>query len=94
MWFHPGLLLPLLISRALLFAVLTTAEAQQAAIPLIGYLSARSLADPAHLVAAFHQSLREGGFVEGTNVTVEHRWADGPNTTGCRCWQRTSLVIE
>jgi putative ABC transport system substrate-binding protein len=53
------------------------AGAQQAAIPMIGYLSGRSPADTSHLVAAFHRGLSEGGFVEGKNVMVEYRWADG-----------------
>jgi putative tryptophan/tyrosine transport system substrate-binding protein len=40
-------------------------------------MSGRSLDDSAHLVAAFHNGLREAGFVEGKNVTVEYRWALG-----------------
>src|SRR5262245_42279154 len=53
------------------------ARAQQAAMPVIGYLSARSRDDTAHLVAAFHKGLGEGGFVDGRNVTVEPSWALG-----------------
>jgi putative ABC transport system substrate-binding protein len=53
------------------------ARAQQATLPVIGFLSARSPADTAHLVAAFRKGLGESGFIEGQNVTIESRWAIG-----------------
>ena len=54
-----------------------SARAQQPAMPVIGFMSARSPADSVHLVEAFRAGLRDGGFVEGQNVAVEYRWAHG-----------------
>jgi putative tryptophan/tyrosine transport system substrate-binding protein len=53
------------------------ARAQQAAMPVIGYLSVRTLKSEGFLVAAFRQGLGAGGFVEGRNVSIEYRFADG-----------------
>jgi len=53
------------------------ALAQQTAMPVIGYLHSGSLAPYAHLVAAFHQSLKEAGYIEGRNIAIEYRWAEG-----------------
>ena len=47
------------------------AHAQQPAIPLIGFLSSRSLNNSRHLVDAFHTGLQANGYIEGQNVTVE-----------------------
>jgi putative ABC transport system substrate-binding protein len=52
------------------------AHAQQPAIPVIGFLRSASLADAAHLVTAFRAGLKDAGFVEGQNVTVEYRTAE------------------
>src|SRR5262249_36966206 len=53
------------------------AKAQQKGVPLVGFMSARSLDDSTHLLAAFHQGLAEEGFIERQNVAIEYRWARG-----------------
>jgi putative tryptophan/tyrosine transport system substrate-binding protein len=52
------------------------ARAQQPAMAVVGFLSGRSLASDAHLVAAFRQGLNETGYVEDRNVKIEFHWAD------------------
>ena len=52
------------------FAMPFAASAQQAAMPVVGFLSGRSLASDADLVAAFRRALSESGFVEGQNVAI------------------------
>ena len=53
------------------------ARAQQSAMPVIGYLGSGSPAPFAQMTAAFREGLREIGFVEGQDVTIDYRWADG-----------------
>jgi putative ABC transport system substrate-binding protein len=49
----------------------------QTAMPVIGFMNIMSPESIPHWVAAFHQGLKDTGFVEGQNVAVEYRWADG-----------------
>src|SRR5689334_14248353 len=44
---------------------------------LVGFMSGRSPADSSHLVAAFREGLKQIGFVEGQNLAIEFRWANG-----------------
>jgi putative ABC transport system substrate-binding protein len=51
-------------------------RAQQSSVPVIGYLGVGSAQSDAFRVTAFRQGLKEAGFVEGQNLTVEYRWAE------------------
>src|SRR5262249_61554909 len=56
-----------------------TVAAQQAAMPVIGYLSSGSPKGFATRLAAFRQGLEETGYHEGESVAIEYRWAEGQN---------------
>jgi len=57
------------------------ARAQQAGMPLVGFLGTSS--PDADGLRAFHLGLKETGYVEGDNVTILHRWTEG-RLIGCR----------
>ncbi|TMK13517.1 MAG: ABC transporter substrate-binding protein, partial [Alphaproteobacteria bacterium] len=54
-----------------------TARAQQSALPVVGFLSSRSPGESSEVVAAFRRGLRDSGFIEGQNLLIAFRWADG-----------------
>lgn len=51
--------------------------AGQRPIPSVGFLNSGAPGERAHLVEAFRQGLREGGYVDGRNLVIEYRWAEG-----------------
>jgi putative ABC transport system substrate-binding protein len=54
-----------------------SARAQQPSMPAIGFVNPASADARRDLVAAFHQGLAEAGYVDGRNVAIEYRWAEG-----------------
>ena len=63
-------------------------RAEQAAMPVIGFLDPTSLDKYAPFVEAFRNGLREVGLIEGQNLAIEFRWAEG-DSRGCRRWLLT-----
>src|ERR1700689_3346150 len=55
------------------------ARAQQSVMPVVGFLNAESPQGYARPLAAFLKGLGESGYVDGHNVTIEYRWAEGQN---------------
>src|SRR5205085_5637066 len=56
-----------------------TALAQQTAMPLVGFLNSRARGEDLRLLDAFHRGLKEADYVEGNNVAIEYRFAEGQN---------------
>jgi ABC-type uncharacterized transport system substrate-binding protein len=50
---------------------------QQAAMPVVGFLAANTSATTAHLVTGFVKRLQEHGWIEGSSIAIEYRWAEG-----------------
>ena len=67
----------ILLTLAGAVAFPTVARAQSGALPRIAYVSGRSLVTDGHLLQAFNRGLKSEGFVDGQNVTIDVRWADG-----------------
>jgi putative tryptophan/tyrosine transport system substrate-binding protein len=53
------------------------AQAQQPAMPVIGFLNSASAGPSSHMLAGFRRGLSEAGFVDGQNVAIEYQSADG-----------------
>jgi hypothetical protein len=69
--------LVLILTLAFLAAPLAAGAQPAGRIPRIGYLGTSSPSLEPHLVEAFRQSLRDLGYSEGQNITIEYRWAEG-----------------
>jgi putative tryptophan/tyrosine transport system substrate-binding protein len=65
------------VATLILASVCPAAAQQPKKVPRIGFLSAATRTSSPHLTEAFLQGLRELGYVEGQNITVDYRWADG-----------------
>jgi putative ABC transport system substrate-binding protein len=69
------------------------ASAQQAAMPVIGFLRNTSANASAELVAALRRGLTEAGYIEGQNIAIEYRWAE--NREGRRRrWRPISFAVS
>ena len=55
------------------------ARAQQSTMPVIGFLNPASLAANADRLRAFHNGLKDTGYIEGENLAIEYRWAENQN---------------
>jgi putative ABC transport system substrate-binding protein len=54
-----------------------TVQAQQRAVPVVGFLSPIAAENATMFLDAYRQGLKERGFIEGQNLKVEYRWAEG-----------------
>ncbi len=54
------------------------ARAQNAVLPVVGFLHSRGPEDAAHIAAGFRRGLRDADFIDGQNIRVEYRWAARP----------------
>jgi putative ABC transport system substrate-binding protein len=73
----PGITRRTFVAGLAALAIPLDAKAQQSGLPVIGFLNGASYELSKHLVRAFHEGLAATGYVEGRNVTVEYRSAEG-----------------
>src|ERR1035437_1241237 len=74
------------------------ARAQQPTLPVIGFLNVASQEGYTHYVAAFRDGLKESGYVDGQNVAIEYRWAEGhydrlPDMAADLARRRVSVIV-
>jgi putative ABC transport system substrate-binding protein len=73
----PRPILTIILTIALLATPLAATAQAAGPVPRVAYLSASSAASATWRVEAFRQGLRELGYIEGQNILIEYRWADG-----------------
>jgi putative ABC transport system substrate-binding protein len=74
------------------------ARAQQKAMPVIGFLNAATLSDSDPFISELHRGLAESGYVEGQNLAIEYRWAEGhydrlPALAGDLVGRKVELIV-
>ena len=62
-------------------------------MPVVGFLNSTSLDGYRPMLNAFRQGLEESGYVEGRNVAIEYRWAEG-QMIGCQRWRPIWFVVR
>src|SRR6476660_6817589 len=79
-------------------ATWSVAARAQPAMPVIGFLNSSSPVGYAPMLAAFLQGLKEAGYIEGQNIAIEYRWADGhydrlPELAGDLVARKVDVVV-
>ena len=69
------------------------ARAQQSAMPVVGFLNSTSLTTASNHLSGFRQGLQQAGYVEGRNLAVEYRWAEGDTIAYQHLLQISSAVV-
>jgi putative tryptophan/tyrosine transport system substrate-binding protein len=73
-------------------------RAQQSSVPVVGYVSGWAERDAADYVASFRRGLSDVGYVEGQNVAIEYRWAEGhfdrlPSLIGDLIHRQVAVIV-
>ena len=77
---------PSILIAVVLLAVAVIAEAQTGKVRRIGFLASASPSAVSHRMEAFREGLRELGYVEGKNIVIEYRYAEGKLDRVLRSW--------